>query len=172
MFLEFILEKFIIVNKIFQSVKPIVSKTKHRMTLLINELFAMYLKEDYIKSANDIMKINPESTDNMKDLEDINVGPAASNFLLNKGDSLTMEEKESFFYNCQLILIRGCKKLQKRFKFDEPWIHQKRFFHPKNCLNEAFHKEFPDLYLVFSSFPFIHNYDSNKNKKFTASGIF
>ena len=94
MFLEFILNKFYCVNKLFQSETPIIPASEDSIHRLYFELLKLYMYNDYIEKT-DILEIDPQCTSNMKPPHEIFIGSKAQEFL--DTINISEEEKNSFF---------------------------------------------------------------------------
>ena len=101
-FVEFILKKFCIVNQIFQSRKPFVSRSNHHVVKLMSELLKLYMNDDYVDNT-ELAEIDPENINEMKIKSEIDIGENAENFM--KSFDFSAEEKNEFYSNCQGILI-------------------------------------------------------------------
>lgn len=159
-FYQFVLEKFCIINKIFQSEKAIVPKHDHKMVVLIAEVLKIFMDDDYVEeNSNDITAIDIKNSNRYKPLEEMGLSQRLWDLLneCQSNESMNADERKSCLTNCRLILVESCSMLQEKFEYDQKWLPLLRFFNPENALNKDFHKLERSLDKVFEAFPFLQD---------------
>lgn len=118
-FLEWVLPKFVDLNKYFQSEKVVISYLHDRMIMCYKDLLSAFMEPNYI-NRTPIGKINP--TDNTHFLLITNMYLGIG--VLNNIDSVEQATKLDFLERCRNFLITACLQIQKRYNFEDPVLSQ------------------------------------------------
>jgi len=131
-FLNYFLPKFTILNKIFQSDKPVLDTLHGRISELYKELLYSYYRQ-----VLDPFDVDPNNTSFFKPLKDIYLG-AGVYILLKKPEISTNNEMVLDTLNrCRSFIITACVEIKKRYNFNDIILKSLPQISPKNILGNV-----------------------------------
>lgn len=129
-FLQWVLPKFVNINKLFQSDRPVLCLLHSKMHELYKDLFYSYMRP-----CNDPTSIDPSNTSYFLPLNDIYLGAEVLN-LLKKPEICKNEAMvEDIRKRCREFLITGCRQIKLRFDFDNPILKSLTQLNPKTVFS-------------------------------------
>ncbi|XP_031334601.1 zinc finger BED domain-containing protein 5-like [Photinus pyralis] len=108
-FLEWVLPKFVDLNKYFQSENVVISHLHDKMVMCYKELLSAFVEPNYIHKT-DIGKIDPSDTTHFLPIANMYLGIG----VFQNIDSLEPEIKMDFLERCRKFLITSCLEIKKR----------------------------------------------------------
>nr|CAH7750005.1 unnamed protein product [Callosobruchus chinensis] len=109
LFLEWILPKFVDMNKYFQSEKVVIIKLHTQMVNAYKDLLLAYMDPSYVRQT-DIDKIDPANKVKFVPVNNMYLGIG----VLRNINDLTNDIKEDFYERCRHFLITTCLEIKKR----------------------------------------------------------
>ncbi|KAE9522887.1 hypothetical protein AGLY_016698 [Aphis glycines] len=125
-----VLPKFVNINKLFQSDRPVLCLLHSKMHELYKDLFYRHMRP-----CNDPTSIDPSNTSYFLPLYDIYLGAEVLN-LLNKPEICKNEAMvKDIRKRCREFLITGCRQIKLRFDFDNPILKSLTQLNPKTVFS-------------------------------------
>lgn len=128
-FLQWVLPKFLNINKLFQSDQPVLCLLHNKMHELNKDLFYSYMRP-----CNDPTSIDP-NTSYFLPLNDIYLGAEVFNLLnkpeISKNEAMVQDIRK----RCREFLITGCRQIKLRFDFDNPILKSLTQLNPKTVFS-------------------------------------
>lgn len=130
LFLEWVLPKFVDLNKYFQSEKVVIIKVHTQMVNTYKDLLLTYMDPQYIRQT-DIEKIDPENNSKFVPVNNMYLGIS----VLNHINDLNNEVKHDFYERCRRFLITCCLEIKKRYDFADPILSKLSMLEKRNIKN-------------------------------------
>lgn len=163
LFLDFLIDKFVIVNVILQSSEPIIDADRPKMIKLLVDLFKTFMIGSYIDNIadKDLCKVDPKMKSKREPLALVFLNTNVSDFIAeNREKNLNNSAIEDFLRNCRDMVITACSQLLRRYEYDQSHLPFIKYFNPQNALSENFHVENPTLEDLYKAVPFLKSYYS------------
>lgn len=142
-FLNFILPQINVVNKFFQKREIIVHKIDRVLTNFFKSIACLFLNRVYVMQTS-IENIDVDLQTQFVGLENINLGPAANQMIIN----LSNEEDNEVRTNVLKFLKDLCQQFKLRFQnFRNNYFQGLEIISPQNVLNVQFHQNNPNAML-------------------------
>jgi hypothetical protein len=148
-FLNYFLPKFTILNKIFQSDKPVLDTLHGRISDLYKELLYSYYRQ-----VLDPFDVDPNNTSFFKPLKDIYLGEGVYILLKKPEISINNDMLLDTLNRCRLFIITACVEIKERYNFNDIFLKFLPQISPKNILGNV-HKN--SLLPFITLFPRIVN---------------
>lgn len=130
-FLEWVLPKFVELNKYFQSEKVVISYLHNKMVICYKELWSAFIEANYI-NRTDIAKIDPNDKSYYLPIGNMYLGVG----VFQNIDSLDQSTKLDFLERCRNFLITACLEIKKRYDFEDPILSKLSVLNVKNILKQ------------------------------------
>lgn len=130
-FLQSVLPKFVNLNKLFQSDRPV-------LCLVYNKMKELYLDllYSYMRKCNNPTSIDPSDSAYFLPLKDIYLGSQVM-ALMNKPDIIANEIMvQDILERCRKFLITSCIQIKMRFDFENPILHSLGQLNPNQVLSD------------------------------------
>lgn len=130
-FLDWVLPKFVNLNKYFQSEEVVIINLHDKMSDSYKDLLSSYMEADYLRQ-NDIEKIDPTNKNKFIRNENMYLGVG----VMQNINSLTNDPiKQDFYERCRHFLITSCQEIKKRYNFADNLLSKISMLSIKNIKN-------------------------------------
>lgn len=130
-FLEWILPKFVILNKLFQSDKPIIWLVYSKMSITYTDILYSYMRQ-----LNNPLSVDPNNTSYFLPLNQMYLGIDVMNMLQKPEIAKNQVMVQDVLEHCRKFLIISVKEIRARFDFNDPVLMQLEKITPKKVLSE------------------------------------
>lgn len=130
LFLEWVLPKFVDMNKYFQSENVVIMNLHTQMLNIYKDLLLTYMDPQYVRQT-DIDKIDPSDNAKFVSLNNIYLGIG----VLRNINDLSNEIKQDFYERCRRFLIISCLEIKKRYDFADPVLSKLSMLKKSNIKN-------------------------------------
>ncbi|XP_066598855.1 zinc finger protein 862-like [Prorops nasuta] len=159
LFLQWVLPKFTAFNLYFQSDKVVVPLLYSSAVRFYKDMLLFYMNWSYVDNT-DIWDIDPSNEHHFRSLDSIYVSILV-NAELNKPNVMIYTEEIGIFRKTVLkFYIESCKKIKKRFDFNDQRLAQLECFIPAYAIDGRFHEKVQTLTALMQMFPRILDYNS------------
>ncbi|KAJ8964622.1 hypothetical protein NQ317_012440 [Molorchus minor] len=141
LFLEWVLPKFVDMNKYFQSEKVVIMELHTQMVNTYKDLLVAYMDPQYVRQT-DIDKIDPANNAKFISLNIIYLGIG----VLRNINDLTNDIRQDFYERCRRFLITSCLEIKKRYNFADPILSKLNML--KTCNIKHVNTLFPLMELL------------------------
>jgi hypothetical protein len=152
LFLEWVLPKFVLLNKYFQTDKVILDVLHEKMEVTYKDILLTFMKRDYIMKTP-IADIDPDDKTKYLKSSELYLGIKLTNilsydFITQRQDLLT-----HFYDKCQSFLRTSCLEIKKRYNFDDPILSLLSCLSPKITLSSIKRQTWPSLLPLMNKVP-------------------
>uniref|UniRef100_H3AUD8 HAT C-terminal dimerisation domain-containing protein n=1 Tax=Latimeria chalumnae TaxID=7897 RepID=H3AUD8_LATCH len=145
LFLEWILPKFVTFNQFFQETQVLITELHKKMRLVYTEVLLRYLDRNYVLQT-DLEAVNPTRQNKVLPNTQLYLGVNVMMATAKQEIANNPKLLNDFYNNCREFLKESCLQMKKRYKFNDPVLHNLQKLTPKTALSIAERKKFPSIY--------------------------
>jgi hypothetical protein len=144
-FLNWVLPKFVDLNKYFQSEKVVILNLHEKMADTYKDLLLSYMQPNYVRQT-DIENIDPANNSQFTPYENMYLGVGIMQNINSLTDPVA---KQDFYERCRRFLITSCLEIKKRYNFKDPVLSKMHVLSKPNI------KKTDTLFSLMTSVPLI-----------------
>jgi hypothetical protein len=126
--LNWVLPKFVDLNKYFQSEKVVILTLHEKMADTYRDLLLSYMQPNYVRQT-DIENIDPANNSQFTPYENMYLGVGIMQNINSLTDPVA---KQDFYEKCRRFLITSCLEIKKRYNLDQLITSVPLICDPKN----------------------------------------
>lgn len=130
-FLQWVLPKFVNLNKLFQSDKPVIWLVFSKMSITYTEILYSYMRR-----CHNPLSVDPNDSSNFLPLNQMYLGIDVMNMLQTPEVIKNQVMVQNILEHCRKFLIISVKEIRARFNFNDPILMQLENITPKKVLSE------------------------------------
>lgn len=151
-FLTWVLPKFTIFNKYFQSAEVVVTELDAKVKEMYKDFLFCFMDRGHVNQT-DLSKINPE--DKTKHLNDelLYLGISVATKINTPEIKADMNRRKEFLSRCKDFLVESTLQIKKRWDFGNEALICISLLSPKNALSQRMRERTPSILPIASNFP-------------------
>ncbi|XP_011858405.1 PREDICTED: uncharacterized protein LOC105555964 [Vollenhovia emeryi] len=153
LFLEWVLPKFVTLNRYFQSDKVVIVNLYSKMKVAYTDILCSYMDRMYVLQTR-LADLDPTNESKYINVQSMYLGVKVMTALSSeKLRDQPPDLRNHFFEGCRRFLITSCIELKKRFDFKDPVLPLLESFTPIKAMSQNYRTHRPSLLPIMTLMP-------------------